>query len=253
MIDYANLSPWLFVAAPVAIIMGYTVFGLSGFGATAITVPILAHFLPVSFLVPLVVVLDLGVSTLVGRIDREHLAKDELRRIVPWMLLGFVLGATVIVGVPDAYLRLALGIFSTVIGLHAIANPTLHRAISSLWAVPAGLVGGMIATVFGAGGPIYATYLSGRSPDKDAVRATVATLISISALSRALIYAVSGLLLHLAIAAGVVVLAPFVWVGVAIGRRIQVGLTQQQMRRVIGALMVFIGVSLVVRAVSTWG
>jgi uncharacterized membrane protein YfcA len=247
MIDLASLSPWLLVAAPVAVVVGYTVFGLSGFGATAITVPFLAHFLPVSYLVPLVVVLDLGVSALVGRVDREHLAKDELRRIVPWMLAGFALGATVLVGVPDGYLRLALGVFSTVIGLHAIANPTLGRAISSLWAVPAGLVGGAIATVFGAGGPIYATYVAGRTGDKDTVRATVATLIAISAFSRAIIYAVSGLLLHLAILAGVAVLAPFVWAGVAIGRRIQVGLTQQQMRRVIGSLMVFIGASLIAR------
>ena len=143
MTDFSQLSPWFFVVAPLVIIGGYVVFGLSGFGSTIFSVPILAHFLPVSFLVPLVVILDLGVSTLVGTIDREHLSRDELKRIVPWMLLGFVLGATVIVGVPDAYLRLALGIFSTVIGLHAIANPTLHRAISSLWAIPAGLVGGM--------------------------------------------------------------------------------------------------------------
>lgn len=250
MIELQDLSPWLLIAAPVAIVMGYTVFGLSGFGATAITVPILAHFLPVSFLVPLVVVLDLGVSSLVGRIDREHLAKEELKRIVPWMLAGFALGATVLVGVPDAYLRLALGLFSAVIGINAIANPTLHRAISALWAVPAGLVGGAVATVFGAGGPIYATYLSGRSSDKDTIRATVATLISISAFSRAIIYAISGLLLHVAILAGVVVLAPFAWVGLVIGRRIQLGLSQHQMRRVIGALMVFIGASLIIRALS---
>ena len=252
MIDLGNLSPWLLVVAPVAVIVGYTVFGVTGFGATAITVPLLAHFLPISYLVPMVVVLDLGCSLLVGTIDRKHLARDELKRIVPWMLAGFALGATVLVGVPDAYLRLALGIFSTIIGVHAILNPTLHRAISALWAVPAGLVGGAIATVFGAGGPIYATYISGRTPDKDAVRATVATLISISAFSRAVIYAVSGLLLHLAILAGVAALAPFVWAGVAVGRRIQVGLTQQQMRRVVGALMVLIGVSLFVRAITSW-
>jgi hypothetical protein len=198
------------------------------------------------------VVLDLGCSLLVGTVDRKHLAKDELKRILPWMFAGFALGATVLVGVPDAWLRLALGIFSAIVGLHAIANPTLHRAISALWSVPAGLAGGAIATVFGAGGPIYATYLSGRVTDKDAVRATVATLIAISSASRAVIYAVSGLLLHAAILAGVVALAPFVWAGLAIGRRVQVGLSQQQMRRVIGALLSFIGVSLVVRAIASW-
>jgi uncharacterized membrane protein YfcA len=58
MIDFQALSPWLLVVAPVAVIAGYTVFGLTGFGATAITVPILAHFLPVSYLVPVMALLD---------------------------------------------------------------------------------------------------------------------------------------------------------------------------------------------------
>ena len=39
--------------------------------------------------------------------------------------------------------------------------------------------------LFGAGGPIYATYLSGRLDDKHQLRSTVSTLISISAFSRA--------------------------------------------------------------------
>ena len=53
MIELRELSPWLLVVAPLIVIVGYTVFGLSGFGATAITVPVLAHFLPVIYLLPM--------------------------------------------------------------------------------------------------------------------------------------------------------------------------------------------------------
>jgi hypothetical protein len=31
---FNDVSPWLFVVAPIVIIVGYTVFGLSGFGST---------------------------------------------------------------------------------------------------------------------------------------------------------------------------------------------------------------------------
>jgi uncharacterized membrane protein YfcA len=48
MIDLSQVSPWLFVVAPLVIIVAYTVFGLSGFGSTLVSVPLLAHFLPVS-------------------------------------------------------------------------------------------------------------------------------------------------------------------------------------------------------------
>ena len=248
MIDLSNLSPWLWVVAPLAIITAYTVFGLSGFGATAISVPILAHFLPVSYLVPLMALLDLVSSAFVGMRHREQVSAEELKRLMPWMFVGFVVGVTVLVGVPDRHLRIALGVFTAVLGLYGILNPTLHRAISKLWAIPAGVLGGAVATVFGAGGPIYATYMSGRTNDKGVIRSTISTLISISAFSRAIVYAISGLLLHVATFAGAVALAPFVWMGLRIGQRIHVGLTTEQLRRTIGVLLVVSGTTLFLRA-----
>jgi uncharacterized protein len=247
MIDYTHLSPWLFLVAPLAVILGYTVFGLSGFGSTAITVPILAHYLPVSYLVPLMALLDCACSSIVGGTNREHVSTAELKWLIPVMFAGFAIGATVLVKVPDEYLRVALGAFSIAIGGYSIANPTMHRRISRLWVVPVGLVGGAVATVFGAGGPIYATYLSARLGDKSQVRATTSALISISAFSRATIYAVSGLLLHVAVGLGALMLAPFVWAGLTLGTRIHVGLSQEQMRRVVGGLLVFTGLSLLWR------
>ncbi|MGZ5572269.1 MAG: TSUP family transporter, partial [Usitatibacter sp.] len=151
------------------------------------------------------------------------------------------------VGVPDRYLRAALGVFAATVGIYGILNPVLHRTISALWAIPSGIVGGAIATIFGAGGPIYATYLSGRLRDKSEIRSTLSTLISISAFTRAVVYALTGLLLHLPILAGIVVLAPFAWMGLKLGSRIHVGLTQEQMRRAVGALLVLTGSSLLAR------
>jgi uncharacterized membrane protein YfcA len=247
-VDILQLSPWLWLVAPVVIVLAYTVFGLSGFGSTVISVPLLAHFLPVTYLVPLMALLDMVCAAFIGRANREQVATAELKRIVPFMFVGFVIGVTVLVGVPDRYLRIALGAFAVLLGIHGILNPTLTRTISGLWAIPAGLVGGAIATIFGAGGPIYATYMNGRLRDKGEIRSTVSTLISISALSRAIVYAVGGLLLHVSIFAGGLVLSPFVLLGVKIGSRIHVGLTQAQMRRTVGFLVLATGASLLLRA-----
>ena len=243
----ADLSPWLLVLAPVVIVAAYIVFGLSGFGSTVVAVPILAHFLPVSFLVPLMVLLDMTCAALMGTAGRAHVSKPELKRLIPFMFVGFVVGVTVLVGAPDKYLRAALGVFALGVGIHGILNPVLERTVSPLWSIPAGIAGGAVATIFGAGGPIYATYLSGRLRDKTELRSTISALISISAFSRAVVYAIGGLLLHKAIFIGMVVLSPFVWMGLRIGRRIHVGLTQVQMRRVIGAILVASGASLLLR------
>ncbi|HET7729636.1 MAG TPA: hypothetical protein VFK48_06350, partial [Usitatibacter sp.] len=93
-----------------------------------------------------------------------------------------------------------------------------------------------------------ATYLSGRLRDKEEMRSTMSTIISISAFSRAIVYAVGGLLLTKAIFLGLLVMAPFAWLGLKIGGRIHVGLTQAQMRRVVGAVLVFAGLGLLARS-----
>jgi uncharacterized membrane protein YfcA len=58
---------------------------------------------------------------------------------------------------------------------------------------------------------------------------------------------VTGLLLNAATLAGAFALAPFVWIGLKVGDRIHVGLSQQQMRRVVGAILVGTGGSLLAR------
>jgi len=247
-VELANLSPWVFVVAPLVIMAAYVVFGLSGFGSTVISVPILANFLPVSYLVPLMVLLDMVSAMSLGRAYRKEVATAELKRLIPIMFVGFVIGVTVLAGMPDRYLRVSLGIFAAGVGVHGILNPTLHHRISPWWCVPAGVVGGAVATIFGAGGPIYATYLNGRLGDKGAIRATMGMLISISAFSRAILYAISGLLLHASILSGALLLAPFAWIGLRVGSRIHVGLSHEQMRRVIGAVLVATGLTLLARA-----
>ena len=63
----------------------------------------------------------------------------------------------------------------------------------------------------------------------------------ISAITRAILYSIAGLLLHMTILVGGLALAPFVFIGLKIGHRIHVGLTQEQMRRVVGAIVVVTG------------
>ena len=246
---FTDHSIWLYVLAPFVIVLAYTVFGLSGFGSTVISVPILAHWLPVTYLVPLMALLDMVSASIMGTQGRKHASYTEVKRVIPFMFLGFVVGVTVLVGVPDRFLRIALGAFAAGIGIYSLFNPVMHRSISAWWVIPTGIVGGAVATIFGAGGPIYATYLSGRLHDKTGIRSTMSLLISISAISRAIVYAIEGLILKAAVLTGFVVLAPFVWIGLTIGNRIHVGLSQQQMRRAIGGVLILTGGSLFVRAV----
>jgi hypothetical protein len=51
---------------PLVIFVGYLIFGITGFGASPITIPVLVHVLPVTFVVSLAALLDLGSALALG-------------------------------------------------------------------------------------------------------------------------------------------------------------------------------------------
>jgi uncharacterized membrane protein YfcA len=247
MSELAQLPILFWVVAPLTILFAYTVFGMSGFGSTVIAVPILANWLPLTYLVPLMALGDLVASAFVGTTNRQHVSRPELKRLLPFMIAGIALGVTVLVNVPQQPLKIGLGLFAMAVGLHSILNPAPKGTISPWWCVPAGTVAGVLAAVFGAGGPVNVAYLAGRLRDKNEIRSTVSAIISVSAALRTTLYAVAGLVLKAGLLAGFVIAAPFAWAGVALGTRIHTGLTNEQVRRAIGCVLMASGAVLLAR------
>src|SRR6218665_1424941 len=55
-----------------AITLAYTVFGMTGFGAAMVAVPILVHILPLEFAVPLILLMDIVATVSVALKSRRH-------------------------------------------------------------------------------------------------------------------------------------------------------------------------------------
>jgi uncharacterized membrane protein YfcA len=246
--ELAQLPLVFWVVAPLTILFAYTVFGMSGFGSTVLAIPILANWLPLTYLVPLFALGDLVAAVVVGGSNRRHVSGPELRRLLPFMILGIVLGVTVLVNVPQHPLKVAAGIFAMVVGLHSILDPAPKGTISPWWCIPAGTVAGVLAAVFGAGGPVNVAYLAGRLRDKSEIRSTVSTIISVSAALRTTLYAMAGLVLKAGLFAGFLLAAPFAWAGLSLGSRIHMGFTQAQMRRTVGCVLMASGAVLLARS-----
>jgi uncharacterized membrane protein YfcA len=248
MSELAQLPLAFWIVAPLAILFAYTVFGITGFGATIVAIPILAHWLPLTFLVPMMALGDVVAATAVGGANRRQVSVPELKRLLPFMFAGIALGATLLLNAPQEPLRAALGLFALGVGVHAIANPSPRDTISPWWCIPAGTAAGIFATVFGAGGPVNVAYLAGRLRDKGEIRSTVSVIISLSATTRTVVYAATGLVFKAALLIGAALAIPFAWTGLWLGSRIHVGLTQVQMRRAVGLLLVASGLVLLARA-----
>ena len=230
------------------IFAGYLVFGVTGFGASPITIPVLAHVLPVTFVLPLAALLDLGAALVLSWHTRRQADSRELLALVPFTLLGLTLGVTLLVHLPRDVILLALGLFVCVYAVHVIRRHRAVRRLSRRWAAPAGIVGGLVGALFGMGGPPYVMYLTGRIADPAAQRATISQMVILNVGLRVAAFAVAGLLVSPALWLAVAVLLPVAWAGLWAGHRVHVRLAPATVARLIGAALLTSGATLVARA-----
>jgi len=211
-------------------------------------VPLLAHFLPLTFVVPLILVTDFAASVVLGTHTRRHARWDEVRPLLPFGVLGVVAGTALLLNLPKTPLLATLGLFVLLFGVRGVLNLHGERTVSRLWAVPAGLAGGTVSALFGTGGPPYVIYLNHRLRDKGELRATFSALFLIEGGARIVVFLLAGLLLDRSILLAILAGLPLVALGLWLGNRVHVGLSAAQMQRLLGLLLVVSGASLLWRA-----
>jgi uncharacterized membrane protein YfcA len=238
------------VAVPLIVLLGYTIFGATGFGSSIISGPGLAHFFPLTFTVPLVTTTDAFAATTTAFRLRRHVAWHEIRLLLPAMLIGITLGATLLLNLPPAPALLALGLFAASYGPYVLVGARKLRSAPSWLVWPIGVIGGVFSALFGTGGPVYIVYLSARIPDKAALRATSAIVVGISVWIRVGLFIATGLLLNTPLLVLVLALLPVMALGLWLGNRLHHALSGAGVLRLIAALLVGNGIALVVRAIG---
>lgn len=237
-----------YAALGATVVGAYTVFGLTGFGAAMVAVPILVQFIPLQFVVPLLLLLDLVTTTMVGLRNWSAVSRQELSRLIPFMMVGVALGTSVLAKVESRWLLVGLGLFVLIMtGRTLLGGAHREEEAARGWSVPAGVVGGVFSALFGTGGPVYTMYLSRRLPRIDEFRSTIAAVIMVSALVRLTAFAYSGLLFQSDLLRSAVFALPFGLVGLAIGSRLRRRISPDAVRRALLVLLCISGVSVLCR------
>ncbi len=210
----------------------------------------LAHFLPLQFVVPFILLLDFTASVVMGHKAREHVNWKEIRPLLPFSLIGIVLGVMLLTSLPREPLLTGLGLFVMAFGVRNILDLHGDKPASQWWAIPVGLTGGTVGALFGTGGPPYIIYLSHRLRDKVELRATFSGLFLIDGGVRLVTFLVIGLLLQPGLLLAYILALPIMAAGLKVGHKVHLGLSNQQMLRLIGALLLGSGISLLWKAWS---
>jgi uncharacterized membrane protein YfcA len=244
------LSPEIFLIAALVVAGAFVIFGITGFGSTIIAVPLLAHVLPLKFVIPMFVLLDFAAALRTGFKFHATIAVRELAWLVPSMLAGIAAGVFLLVNLPGDLILLALGVFVLGYGAYAASGREPAFKLGRLWALPVGGFGGVISALFGAAGPLYVIYLGARGLDAAQVRATMSVVFIITTGTRIILFALAGLFAQQGVLTAAAIFAVPMLGGLWLGHHMQVNLSRRRLMQVIGSLLVLSGGSLVVRAVT---
>jgi uncharacterized membrane protein YfcA len=232
------------------IVLAYIVFGIAGFGTALVAGPMLIVFMPLSKIVPLLVLLDFVAAF--GNLlpSRRDVARPELLRLLPCMAVGCTLGVIFLLNLKSDLLLLLMGLFISAYAVYSLWVKTRPAQLSAAWAVPMGTVGGLFGALFGSGGFLYAIYLNSRLP-KEAARATQSALISCSTVVRLSLFALAGVYAELPLLMLALCLLPAMALGLWIGRRLTLRLSREAFVRLVTWLVLASGIALIVRYLST--
>jgi uncharacterized protein len=232
--------------------LGALIFGITGFGSTLVTIPLATHLVSLKFALAAFSVSDLVNALIVGFENPKNADRGEWARLVPTILLGTALGMTLLINLPRAMGMFLLGLFVTSFALYSFwRRAPAHTTISQRWAAVSGLVGGITSALFGAGGPLYAIYLSQRGLSKERFRATMGFVMLTAILLRFTGFLVTGLLLDPNVLLTALFVVPGSLLGVFVGRRLVRAISGAHLMHIVVVLLFASGVSLIYRATLT--
>lgn len=238
------------VAVAAILLAAYFIRGITGFGSGLIAVPLLALFMPLQFVVPLVLLLDFSASLVLGGVHFKRVQWGEIGVLIPFSIAGVALGTGLLMNLPQAPMLIVLALFILAFSVRSLLNLHGDKPVSRLWAIPASLVGGTVGGLFGTGGPPYVIYLAHRIRDKGASRATLSALFFIEGLTRIASFLIVGLLLTPKLWSAYALALPLVLAALYLGGRAHVGLAPAQMTRLVGLLLLVSSLSLLLKAAS---
>ena len=168
------------VVAVVAIIaMATIVQGVSGFGFSLASMPLLAALLGVEKALAIQTTLGIVSNSLTAVRSRSDILRGTAARMLAAAVCGMPVGWVLLNHVSGRSLKLLVGVVVATLAL-ALAKNVRIRSSGSLADLVSGLVSGVLATSVGTNGPPLVLALTGRNVAAAKQRATLSTCFAMS-------------------------------------------------------------------------
>lgn len=237
---------WTFLS--IIVVLANVVEATTGFGSTILAVTFGSMLMPIEELVPLLVPLNIVLSTIITLRHPRGIDTGALwRQILPVAGAGLFLGLAVFHLSHGRTLKLLFGLF--VMGLALFELWRRRRAgelealgprAASIWL----FVGGQVHGLYASGGPMLVYFASRNLADKHQFRSTLSALWLVLSLAMAANHIMSGLLDDVVMRESMLLL-PAVAVGVVAGEWLHIRVNERRFRLITLVLLVAAGLAVV--------
>ena len=226
-------------------LLAYTVKGMAGFGSGLLAVPVLALFMPLTIIVPMLSLISYSGTLIQSYQLRKDVQWHDCLIVLPFSALGVGIALWIFRHVDLYWLNKALALFVITYALISLL-PQKQRVHDRRWGIPSGFFAGLVGALFGTGGPFYVLYLKFRRLDKVHFRATIAMIFLFDGAIRITGYGFSGLY-NKEVMLLALLLFPVLLLGLFIGHRIHLSISNRAFGRVISSLLLCSGLVLLLK------
>ncbi|OGP50325.1 MAG: hypothetical protein A2Y79_01120 [Deltaproteobacteria bacterium RBG_13_43_22] len=246
-------SYWQWLLSCLIILMAQTIYVLFGFGLGLIAVGLMALFIdPVTNIIVLILFIALPAEIYVVYKSWRSISWKGIFILAGGVAVGTILGTLILkYGNPEIILTLLAFflIFSGIIFLIAQSEMVIQWPS---WCSPfIGILAGLLAGMFGTGGPPLIFYYQLSGLKKEAFRGHLMTLFLLMALVRYPSYALSGLITGPRIISAIYVF-PVVILGIWLGNRIHIQISEMAFRKMINIGLIVIGMILIIKRLGIY-
>lgn len=237
------------------VFFAYMLGATTGFGSSLIALTLAVHVLPMDFLVPVVIPLNLSVCAILVARHHDHVDRRALfRKILPLAGLGVPAGLFLYHLMETSRLQWGFGVFVSCLSLFELYR-TLRGEENATRPPPAGvswsdvwlLGGGITQGLWVSGGPMVAYWAGKNILDKGAFRSTLcAVFLALNALLL-VSHGLSGAINRQTLGVSACLL-PFLVGGLAAGEWAHARIAERSFRVLVYATLVLAGISIVFRS-----
>jgi uncharacterized membrane protein YfcA len=230
----------------IVFLAGFT-HGLSGFGSILLSLPLLAIFLDIKTVIPLVALVGLCITIILFIQLWRHL---EWRKICPLFLgalPGIPVGVFFLKKLDQGIIQWILGVILVTYSLYSLFFLATNKGIREGWAYLFGFFTGFFGGALSAPGPAAIVFTSLQNWSKDTVKVTLQGLFLVAFSTTVVFHAVSGITTA-AVFRFFLVSLPLLCLGTYTGSLFYGRIKEAEYKRVVLILLALLGVFMIYRA-----